>query len=114
MSIARKVFATLGLVGLGVAATSAAALPNQLDGFSIVHEFPLMTVLDIEAPIELAGAPCTILSGPEVGVGIPVGALVLVPGHNLIAVPNLPGPECYTAIGPFEAKGIDSHDNGIN
>ena len=116
MSFARKVFATLGLAGLGVAATSAVAVQNQLDGFTIVNQFPLTTILDVQAPIELAGAPCTVLSGPEFGIGMPVGSTVLMPGHNMLAVPNLPGPEVYTAIGPFEARPADvnGHDNGIN
>ena len=114
MSFARKVFATLGLAGLAVAATSAVAVENQLDGASIVNEFPMMTILEIQAPIELAGAPCTILSGPEFGIGMPVGSTVLMPGLNVLAVPNLPGPECLTVVGPFEAKSVDGHDNGTN
>lgn len=114
MRMVRNVLATLGLVGLGAAATSAIGLPNQLDAFVLVHQDPMVTMLDVVAPPELAGAVCTILDGPAFGVGVPVGSVVLVPGHNPIAVPNLPGDGCYTAIGPFEAKPLDDDDCGAN
>lgn len=114
MTTVRKLVATLGLVGLGAAATSAVGLPNQLDAFALVHQDPALTMLDVVAPPELAGAVCTILDGPAFCVGMPVGSVVLVPGHNLIAVPNLPGDGVYTAIGPFEAKPLDDNDCGAN
>jgi hypothetical protein len=115
MRSVQKVLAVVGLVGLGVGASSAVAVPNQLDSLEIAHQDPMLTVLAIGAPVELAGAPCMILEGPAFGVGMPVGATVLVPGPNLLVVPNLPGPSWYTAIGPFEPKGVeDQNDAGAN
>ena len=61
----RRVLAVVGLVGLGGLASSAGANPNQLDGMAVVGEAPVITLLNVMAPPELAGAPCTVLSGPQ-------------------------------------------------
>jgi hypothetical protein len=95
----------LGLAGAAGLAATAAATPNQLDDFYRVAEMQGTTVLDVVASPELAGAPCQIMNS-----GMIVGSTVLAPGHNLVAVPSLPGG--YTAIGPFEPK--QEQDPGVN
>lgn len=110
----RNVLATLGLVGLGMAASSAVGVEGQLDGFRIVAQTPELTTLDVQAPPELAGVLCTIKEGYAPGVGVPVATITLSVGSNLVTVPNFPGNNWYTATGPFEAKTVDDRDNGVN
>jgi hypothetical protein len=77
-----KVVAPAVLTGL-LAASALASLIN-LDGFWVMNSSQSSITLCADAPFEAAGKIATVYEGTT-----PVTTLALLPGPNLITVPNL-------------------------